>query len=287
MDADPAVGSPFADRALDYSPWTFWADASDDRKTEQRDLQRRLIEQNEAHSLGEGCFISDLASIGNDELRLGDRTYVAAGAYLTGSLTAGRDCTINPYTVLRGRVRLGDAVRIGAHTSLLGFNHTMTDPDIEVFRQPLTTRGITVGSDVWIGSQAVVLDGVDLGDRSVIAAGAVVTKDVPAGAVVGGNPARLLRWRAPSLVPTPHSVGEDLSAALAVFGDQVRGDAEQVLHRSWNAGLRMFLDKPGATVTVRAQCDAIEIANLLLGRVPDQLTAGEHVQRLRSWQDHE
>ena len=205
--------SPFSDRALDYSPWTFWSSAGDDRKSSQRDLQRQLIESGAADSLGENCFVSDLASVHNEELRLGDRTYIAAGAYLTGSLRAGRDCTINPYAVIRGAITLGDAVRIGAHTSLLGFNHTMTDPDTEVFRQPITTKGIAIGNDVWIGSHAVVLDGISIGDPA------------------------------------------------------------------------MFTDRPGTPATVRAQCDAIEIADLLLGRPPAQLSADEQVQRLRGWQD--
>ena len=67
--------------------------------------------------------------------------------------------------MVRGEITLGDAVRIGAHTSLLAFNHTMTDPDVEVFRQPITSRGITIGNDVWIGSHVVILDGVTVGTR--------------------------------------------------------------------------------------------------------------------------
>jgi hypothetical protein len=141
MDVGEAPGSPFGDRVLDYSPWTFWSAASDESKAQQLDFQRRLLASGGAQSLGEECFISDLASVQNEELRLGDRSYIAAGAYLTGSLHAGRDCTINPYAVVRGRVSLGDAVRIGAHTSLLGFNHTMSDQEIEVFRQPITNKG--------------------------------------------------------------------------------------------------------------------------------------------------
>jgi acetyltransferase-like isoleucine patch superfamily enzyme len=58
---------------------------------------------------------------------LGSRCYVAAYAYVTDILVAGDDCTINPYAVVRGSVTLGDGVRIGAHASLLGFNHSM-DP---------------------------------------------------------------------------------------------------------------------------------------------------------------
>ena len=123
--------------------------------------------------------------------------------------------------MVRGEIVLGDAVRIGAHTSLLAFNHTMTDPDVEVFRQPISSRGITVGNDVWIGSHVVILDGVTVGDKAVIAAGAVVTKNVPAGAIVGGNPARVLRWRVPpaegpATAPAPAGdLGDRLTAFVA------------------------------------------------------------------------
>jgi acetyltransferase-like isoleucine patch superfamily enzyme len=270
---------------LDYSPFRFWAEATDEEKSRQLSLQGHLTRR-ENHELGDTCFVSELASISNDELRLGDRTYVAAGAYLTGSLVTGRDCTMNPYTVVRGDVRMGDSVRIGAHTSILGFNHTMSDPLTEIWRQPVTYRGITIGNDVWIGSHVVVLDGVQVGDRSVLAAGAVVTKDVPAGAVVGGNPAHVLRWRVPELASTDLAPAQvDLTACLRDFADAVRSQAEGILVRAWDSERRLFTDRPGAGPTVRAQCDAIEIADLLLGRAPSQLPAEKQAARLRSWQD--
>ena len=185
----------------DYSPWLFWSEASEEERARQLRLHKALNEQT-GYTIEDGCFVSELASVRNEELHLGRGSYVAAGAYVTDSLRTGRDCSMNPYTVIRGKVELGDAVRIGAHTSLLGFNHTMSDPDVEVHRQPLTSRGIRIGNDVWIGSHVVILDGVQVGDRSVVAAGAVVTKDVPAGAVVAGNPAKVLKWRIPELTPS-------------------------------------------------------------------------------------
>ncbi|GMA90526.1 acyltransferase [Homoserinibacter gongjuensis] len=244
----------------DFSPWDFWDGASESDAAAQLAHQSALRKTHPGWRLGDRCFLSPLASVDPEELVLGDRSYVAAGSYLTGELSIGRDCSVNVYTVVRGDVRIGDAVRIGAHTSILGFNHTMDDPETEVFRQPLTSRGIRIGDDVWIGSHVVVLDGVTVGDRAVLAAGAVVTKDVPAGAVVGGNPARVLKWRVPPVDP--------LGARLRVFGDAVRASARAVLDRSWNAEARLFTDRPGVAPTVRAQCDAIELAELLLGSAP-------------------
>ncbi|WRH26038.1 acyltransferase [Arthrobacter sp. JZ12] len=270
---------------LEYSPFRFWAEATEEERGRQSRVQE-VLSRRENHRLGEQCFLSELASVSCDELELGDRTYIAAGAYVSGTLVTGRDCTINPYAVVRGAVRMGDAVRMGAHTSILGFNHTM-EPDKEVFRQPLTSKGITIGNDVWIGSHVVVLDGVTVGDRSVLAAGAIVTKDVPAGAIVGGNPARVLRWRVPELATSaaPVSGTPSLGVRLRGFGDEARQRAEPILQRAWNQDSGLFDDRPGTPATVRAQCDAVEIADLLLGRAPDQLPVDDQIDRLRSWQD--
>lgn len=258
---------------FDHSPWTFWDEADADDQAAQRVIQVGFRDRGSL--LGENCFISSLAAVDCDSLTLGDRSYIAAGAYLTGDIHVGADCSINPYTVVRGRVTLGAGVRMGAHTSLLGFNHTMDDPDVPVFRQPLTSRGITVGDDVWIGSHVVVLDGIEVGERSVLAAGAVVTKDVPAGAVVGGNPARLLKWRV--------EPGDPLRARLADFGDLARKSAPAILERSWNGDA--FTDRPGAAPTLRAQCDAIEIADLLTAEPPPQMPVERQRDRLQGGQD--
>jgi serine acetyltransferase len=282
-DADT---SPFDQHPFDFSPWWFWRRATREQQQHQLELQRELAAGTDA-VLGERCFLSTLAAVQTEHLELGDESYVAAHAYLTGSVRAGRNCTVNAFTVVRGDVRLGDAVRIGAHTSILAFNHTMTDPDVEVFRQPISTRGVTIGNDVWIGSHVVVLDGVTVGDKAVLAAGAVVTKDVPAGAVVGGNPARLLRWRVPPAgAPTPARAG-DLGELVSSFVRRAREQADDLLARSWRQDLQdgLFVDRPGHPVTVRAQCDAVEIADLLLGRAPDQLPAEEQARRLRALQD--
>ncbi|TPX05539.1 acyltransferase, partial [Schumannella luteola] len=217
----------------EFSPWEFWQTASAADAASQLAHQEALRTARPGASFGERCFVSPLASVDAEQLVLGDRSYVAAGAYLTGELRLGRDCSVNPYAVVRGDVTIGDAVRIGAHTSILGFNHTMDDPEVEVFRQPLTSRGIRIGDDVWIGSHVIVLDGVSVGDRAVLAAGAVVTKDVPAGAVVGGNPARHLKWRV--------SPADPLRARLREFSQTARAEVAAVLDRSWDVQARLFV----------------------------------------------
>jgi acetyltransferase-like isoleucine patch superfamily enzyme len=303
--------------AHEFSPWDFWRDADADTRTQQLQRQRSIAAGRPGYAFGSECFLSELASIDNDVLRLGARTYVAAGAYLTGELVAGADCSINPYTVIRGRVTMGDGVRTGAHTSILGFNHSM-EPGEPVFRQPLTSEGIVIGDDVWIGSHVVILDGVRVGSHAVLAASAVVTKDVPDGAIVGGNPARFIRWRvqpedaavAPTAaadaaarvshgaadasqvpgrdggaIPPGAPTAAGLAQRAAEFGERARAEASQLLERAWREDVGLFVDRPGASPTVRAQCDAIEIADLLLRAAPSQLPADEQIRRLQGWQD--
>ncbi|MFD8568798.1 acyltransferase [Streptomyces sp. NPDC059639] len=277
--------TPDVDRnRLDFSPWLFAAEATEEQRFRQAEF-RGALNKRAGCAVEDDCFVSELASVQNDTLRLGARTTVAAGAYLTDELTTGRDCTINAYTVVRGRIALGDSVRIGAHTSLLGFNHTYSDPDTEVHRQPLTSVGIRVGDDVWIGSHVVILDGVQVGDRAVVAAGAVVTKDVPAGAIVGGNPARVLKWRVPGARPSAHT--DEVATSVADFADRAREQAGVLLDRCFTPapGGGLFVDTPHAAPTVRAQCDAVEISYLLLGHAPPQVPRDDLTDRLRQWQD--
>ncbi|MBN9178183.1 MAG: acyltransferase [Microbacterium sp.] len=257
-----------------HSPWSFWTEADAAAQVAQLEAQASLRAAHPEWRIGAHCFVSDLAAIDADVLDLGDRSYVAAGAYLTGTLRIGRDVSVNPYTVIRGDVVIGDATRIGAHTSILGFNHTM-EPDVEVRLQPLTSRGIRIGDDVWIGSHVVVLDGVTVGSRAVLAAGAIVTKDVPAGAVIGGNPARVLKWRVPPVDP--------LRDAVATFADTARREASVVLERSWQPDAGRFADRPGAAPTLRAQCDAVEIADLLLAETPPQRDAASWRELIDTW----
>lgn len=174
MDSGTAVD----DSHFDYCPWDFDRRASAAQRAAQQARQRRLTDS--GASLGPRCFVSPAAGVFSDALVLGENSYIAGHAYVTGELTTGADCTVNPFATVRGRVTLGHGVRIGAHSSLLGFNHGFA-PDQPVFRQDHTSKGIIVGDDVWIGSNVVVLDGVTIGDHCVIGAGAVVTHDLPTG----------------------------------------------------------------------------------------------------------
>ena len=107
----------------------------------------------------------------------------------------GRDSLIGELNVLRGQggITIGDRVYTAPLVQLLAVNHVYDDPTRPMVEQGITAQGITVEDDVWIGAGAIITDSVTIGRGAVVAAGAVVTADVPPHTVAGGIPARVLK----------------------------------------------------------------------------------------------
>jgi len=107
----------------------------------------------------------------------------------------GRDSLIGEYTVIRGQggVRIGNRVYTSPFTQIIAVNHVFDDPNRPFVEQGITAKGILIEDDVWIGASAIITDGVRVGKGAIIAAGAVVTADVPPHTVVAGVPARIIR----------------------------------------------------------------------------------------------
>ena len=107
------------------------------------------------------------------------------------NITVGKNVFINSGCKFQdqGGITIGDDTLIGHNVVLATLNHGIAPEE----RHDLFPASIHIGKNVWIGANAVVLPGVAIGDHAVIAAGAVVTKDVPANAVVGGIPAKVIR----------------------------------------------------------------------------------------------
>jgi acetyltransferase-like isoleucine patch superfamily enzyme len=103
----------------------------------------------------------------------------------------GQECTISAYK----HVSIGRECVIADRVMLIDFDHGMVEVDRPVRLQGIYKRDVRVGNNVWIGYGACILRGVTVGDNAVIGTNAVVTKDVPANAIVGGVPARLIRMR--------------------------------------------------------------------------------------------
>ena len=107
------------------------------------------------------------------------------------NITVGKNVFINACCHFQdhGGVSLGDGCQIGHNAGFATLNHGLAPED----RQTTYPAPITLGKNVWVGSNSTILQGVTIGDNAVIAAGAVVTKDVPENTIVGGVPARIIR----------------------------------------------------------------------------------------------
>ena len=112
-------------------------------------------------------------------------------------LSVGRNSTLNEwvYIVGVGGVTIGEGVRIAARCSFLSDNHVFASPDVPIYKQGWDPKPIVIEDEVWMGVNATVLAGVRIGRGAVVAAGAVVAKDVPEFAIVGGVPAKVISWR--------------------------------------------------------------------------------------------
>jgi acetyltransferase-like isoleucine patch superfamily enzyme len=121
----------------------------------------------------------------------------------------GQECTISAYK----RVRIGEQCVIADRAMFIDFDHGVVEVERPIRRQGIYTREVEVGSNVWIGYGACILRGVSVGDNSIVGTNSVVTKDVPANAVVAGVPARIVRMRdAPEQLKWPNPVEPDPEA---------------------------------------------------------------------------
>lgn len=128
--------------------------------------------------------------------RLGARTLIEEYCVINngvGPVELGEGCLLGIGSTVIGPLRFGNQVMTAQHVVLSGMNHDYEAIQTPIRDQPVTTRPIVVEDDCWIGANAVILAGVTIGRHSVVAAGSVVTHNVPAFSVVGGNPARLLK----------------------------------------------------------------------------------------------
>ena len=110
-----------------------------------------------------------------------------------GDVTIGDRTRVGLSNTLIGPVRIGNDVRLAQNVVLSGLNHNYADPNTPIHLQGVSTKPIVIEDESWIGANAVIVPGVTIGKHSIVAAGSVVTRDVPPYAVVGGNPAKLIK----------------------------------------------------------------------------------------------
>jgi acetyltransferase-like isoleucine patch superfamily enzyme len=110
-----------------------------------------------------------------------------------GQVKIGHHVFVGASNVIIGPVILHDHIITAQHVVLSGMDHGFEHVSVAYRYQPCTVAEIVIGEGCWIGANAVITAGVQVGKYSIIAAGSVVTKDVPPYCVAGGNPARLLK----------------------------------------------------------------------------------------------
>ena len=110
-----------------------------------------------------------------------------------GDVLIGNHTRIGIHNTIIGPVTIGNHVNLAQGITVTALNHNFIDTTLRIDEQGISTNPVVIGDDVWIGANAVILPGVTIGRHVVVAAGAVVTKDVPDNCVVGGFPAKVLK----------------------------------------------------------------------------------------------
>lgn len=118
------------------------------------------------------------------------------GAHFTEELVIGSNSGIGVNAEIYGPVEIGNYVLMGPEVVIFTTNHKHDEIKVPIARQGFEDpRKVVLGDDVWIGQRAMIMPGVTVGTGAIIGAGAVVTKDVPEYALVGGVPAKVIGWR--------------------------------------------------------------------------------------------
>jgi acetyltransferase-like isoleucine patch superfamily enzyme len=127
---------------------------------------------------------------------LGDYSVIESFACINnavGDVIIGNYTRIGLHNTIIGPVTIGHHVNLAQGITVTALNHKFENPDIRIDEQGISTKPVIIGNDIWVGTNAVILPGVTIGDHSVIAAGAIVTKDVPPHSLVAGVPAKVIK----------------------------------------------------------------------------------------------
>jgi len=143
------------------------------------------VSQVRAATLGPGVRLAPNVSLANGErVEIGARANIGARC----NLWAGN---------VHGWVRIGEDALFGPEVFVTASNYCVS-PDVRVQDAETDEADVAIGRDVWLGARVMVLPGVTIGDGAVVGACSVVTRDVPAGAIAVGTPAKVVGWRDPA-----------------------------------------------------------------------------------------
>lgn len=140
-------------------------------------------------------------------ITIGPNCDVASGTIVQGNVELGENCSIQTGSILigygtredpSGQIKIGNDVRIAPFVQMIAANHRFEDTSHPIKDQGMAPKPITIEDDVWVAGRVIITAGVTIGRGSILAAGAVVTKNVVPWSIVGGVPAKLIRSRKPS-----------------------------------------------------------------------------------------
>ena len=127
---------------------------------------------------------------------LGDYSVIESFACINnavGDVMIGDHTRIGLHNTIIGPVEIGSHVNLAQGITVTALNHNFDDTEKRIDEQGVSTNPVTIEDDVWVGANAVILPGVTIGNHCVVAAGAVVTKDVPPHSLVAGVPAKVIK----------------------------------------------------------------------------------------------
>lgn len=111
-------------------------------------------------------------------------------------ISIGNNSGIGVNCYIRGPLEIGNFVMMGPEVIILTNDHKFDSLEIPMcFQGSSGKRKVVIGDDVWIGTRVIILPGIEIGSGSIIGAGSIITRDVPARAIVAGNPAKIIRYR--------------------------------------------------------------------------------------------
>lgn len=127
---------------------------------------------------------------------LGDYSVVESFACINnavGDVIIGNHTRIGLHNTIIGPVTIGSHVNLAQGITITALNHNFDDSEKRIDQQGISTKEVVLEDDIWVGANAVILPGVTIGTHAVVAAGAIVTKDVPPHSLVAGVPAKVIR----------------------------------------------------------------------------------------------
>ncbi|MHA2230893.1 MAG: acyltransferase [Candidatus Hodarchaeales archaeon] len=147
-----------------------------------------------------GYFIHDhVAPRAQMNIKGNPRIHSTASLRCGYNIYLGLNSRINQYCCVwaseNSKITLGDNVLMGPGVKIFSSNYTTEHTEVPMNVQPYVEKDILIGNDVWLGSNSIVVAGVKIGDGSIIAAGSVVTRDIPEYVIAGGIPAKPIKSR--------------------------------------------------------------------------------------------